>query len=226
VQSQSQELERLSTDMEQLYRLSTTMQEPLSLREHLGRVLEAATRTGVIDRVYVWAVSAEADKLVNLAGAGFAADEWKDFEMMEIPLVEAGAMYKAFREGQPLLFDDANPLPRELYLNPRYLIKAIRTSRFLVIPMIARGEKPLEEASDVSRDGRYSGEAMVPRGPDIPPEAFWRGARLSSRRRRSSVSRRGARRCPWGHLRAAAEHRPGMAVGAQLEGSTVATAGS
>jgi hypothetical protein len=51
VQSQSQELERLSADMEQLYRLSTTMQEPLSLREHLGRVLEAAARTGVIDRV-------------------------------------------------------------------------------------------------------------------------------------------------------------------------------
>src|SRR5262249_39596802 len=40
----------------------------------------------------------------------------------------------------PLLFDDANPLPRELYLSPHYLIKAIRTSRFLVIPMIARGE--------------------------------------------------------------------------------------
>src|SRR5262249_35520092 len=39
----------------------------------------------------------------------------------------------------PLLFDDANPLPRELYLSPHYLIKAIRTSQFLVIPMIARG---------------------------------------------------------------------------------------
>jgi signal transduction histidine kinase len=154
VQSQSQELERLSADMEQLYRLSTTMQEPLSLREHLGRVLEAATRTGVIDRVYVWAVSAEADKLVNLAGAGFAEEEWKDFEMMEIPLIEAGAMYKAFREGQPLLFDDANPLPRELHLNPRYLIKAIRTSRFLVIPMIARGETVGVFASDNKLTGR------------------------------------------------------------------------
>ena len=139
VDEKSRELERLSADMEQLYRLSTAMQEPLSLREQLGRVLEAATRTGLIDRTYVWAVNADADKLVNLAGAGFAEDEWKDFEMKEIPLVEAGAMYKAFREGQPLLFDDANPLPRELYLGPRYLIKAIRTRRFAVIPMIARG---------------------------------------------------------------------------------------
>jgi GAF domain-containing protein len=64
----------------------------------------------------------------------------KELEMKEIPVVEAGAMGKAFREGQPLLFDDANALPRELYLSPRYLVKAIRTSRFLVIPMIARGE--------------------------------------------------------------------------------------
>ena len=138
--AKNRELERLSADMEQLYRLSTAMQEPLSLKEQLGRVLETATRTGVIDRTYVWALNADADKLVNLAGAGFAADEWKDFEMKEIPLVEAGAMYQAFREGQPLLFDEANPLPRALYLSPRYLIKAIRTSQFLIIPMIARGE--------------------------------------------------------------------------------------
>jgi signal transduction histidine kinase len=138
--AKNRELERLSADMEQLYRLSTAMQEPLSLREQLGRVLETATRMGVIDRTYVWALNAEADKLVNLAGAGFAPDEWKELEMKEIPVVEAGAMGKAFREGQPLLFDDANALPRELYLSPRYLVKAIRTSRFLVIPMIARGE--------------------------------------------------------------------------------------
>jgi signal transduction histidine kinase len=100
---------------------------------------------------------------VNLAGAGFAADEWKDFEMMEIPLVEAGAMYKAFREGQPLLFDDANPLPRELYLNPRYLIKAIRTSRFLVIPMIARGET----VGVFAGDNKLTGRPISPKTVDL-----------------------------------------------------------
>jgi signal transduction histidine kinase/CheY-like chemotaxis protein len=154
IETKSLELERASRDMEQLYRLSMAMQEPLTLRDQLRRVLETATRMGVIDRVYVWAVSAEADKLVNLAGAGFAEDEWRDFEMMEIPLAEAGAMYEAFRAGRPLLFDDDHPLPRELYLNPRYLIKALRTSRFLVIPMIARGETVGVFAGDNKVTGR------------------------------------------------------------------------
>jgi signal transduction histidine kinase/putative methionine-R-sulfoxide reductase with GAF domain len=136
----SRELEALSRNMEQLYRLSTAMQEPLSLKEQLGRVLETATRIGLLDRIYVWAVSPEGDKLINLAGAGFAADEAKQFEGFTIPLVEAGAMYRSWRERRPLLFDDENPLPRDLYLKPQYLLKGLRTSRFLVIPMIARGE--------------------------------------------------------------------------------------
>jgi signal transduction histidine kinase len=85
-------------------------------------------------------VSPEGDKLVNLAGAGFAEDESKQFEGFAIPLVEAGAMYRSWRERRPLLFDDENPLPRDLYLKPQYLLKGLRTSRFLIIPMIARGE--------------------------------------------------------------------------------------
>src|SRR5437667_15688 len=140
IEAKSRELGSLSRDMEQLYRLSTTLQEPLSLKEQLRRVLEEATRMGVLDRIYVWGVSPEGDRLVNLAGAGFAEDEWKDFENFEIPLVEAGAMYKAFREGRPLLFGDDKPLSPDLYLKPQYLLKALRTNRFLVIPMIARGQ--------------------------------------------------------------------------------------
>jgi signal transduction histidine kinase len=116
------------------------MQEPLSLKEQLGRVLETATRIGLLDRIYVWAVSPEGDKLINLAGAGFAEDEAKQFEGFTIPLVDAGAMYRSWRERRPLLFDDENPLPHDLYLKPQYLLKGLRTSRFLVIPMTARGE--------------------------------------------------------------------------------------
>jgi signal transduction histidine kinase len=140
IEEKSRELEALSANMEQLYRLSTAMQEPLSLREQLGRVLETATRIGLIDRIYVWAVSPKGDQLVNLAGAGFAEDESKQFEGFTIPLIEAGAMYRSLRESRPLLFDENNPLPRDLYLKPQYLLKGLRTSRFLIIPMIARGE--------------------------------------------------------------------------------------
>jgi signal transduction histidine kinase len=154
IEEKSRELEALSRNMEQLYRLSTAMQEPLSLKEQLGRVLETATRIGLLDRIYVWAVSPEGDKLVNLAGAGFAEDESKQFEGFAIPLVEAGAMYRSLREGRPLLFDDENPLSRDLYLKPQYLLKGLRTSRFLIIPMIARGEPVGVFAGDNKPSGR------------------------------------------------------------------------
>ena len=140
VQSQQSRLSELSKNMEQLYRLSTSLQEPLSLREQLHRVLEGASQMGLLDRIYIWAVSAEADRLVNLAGAGFAADEWRDFDGAEIPLVEAGAMYRAYQTGTALLFDEAHPLPEELRLKPPYSeLRAIRSKSLLIVPMIARG---------------------------------------------------------------------------------------
>ena len=155
VQSQQSRLEQLSKDMERLYRLSTTMQEPLSLREQLHRVLEGASQMGLLDRIYIWAVSPEADRLVNLAGAGFAADEWKDFDGAEIPLTEAGAMSRAYEQGLPLLFNDQNPLPPELRLRPPYSeIRAIRTREFLVVPMIARGVTVGVLAGDNKPSGR------------------------------------------------------------------------
>jgi signal transduction histidine kinase len=155
VHTQQNRLEQLSKNVDQLYRLSTTMQEPLSLREQLHRVLESASQMGILDRIYVWAVSPQADRLVNLAGAGFAADEWRDFDGAEIPLTEAGAMYKAYQEGVPLLFNDANPLPRELWLQPPYSqLRAIRTRNFLVVPMIARGVTVGVLAGDNKPSGR------------------------------------------------------------------------
>ncbi len=139
-QSQRIQLEKLSKNLDQLYRLSTAMQEPLSLRDQLGRVLEAARQVVAIDRVYIWAVTPNGDRLVNLAGAGFSEEESKDFEGANIPLTEAGAMYRAYQEGVPLVFDEQHPLPPELRLRPPYSnLKPVRTRSFVVIPMIARG---------------------------------------------------------------------------------------
>ena len=155
VRSQQGRLRELSADMEQLYRLSTSLQEPLSLRDQLHRVLEGASQMGLLERIYIWAVSAEADRLVNLAGAGFAADEWKDFEGTEIPLPEAGVMFKAYLEGTPTLYDAAHPVPPELRLKPPYSeLRAIRTKSLLVVPMIARGVTVGVLAGDNKPSGR------------------------------------------------------------------------
>ncbi len=159
IQRQRIQLENLSKNLEQLYRLSTAMQEPLSLMEQLTRVLDAARQVVFIDRIYVWAVTAEGDKLANLAGAGFTEEESTELEGAEIPLVEAGAMYKAYREAVSLVFNEQNPLPPELRLKSPYSgLRGIRTKSFLVIPMIARG-RPV---GVLAADNKISGDPIHP----------------------------------------------------------------
>ena len=141
IEGQRIQLEDLSKSMEQLYRLSTALQEPLSLKEQLSRVLEAARHVVAIDRFHLWVLRPDGDRLVNLAGAGFSDEEWKESEGVELPLAEAGAMATAYRQGHPLLFNEDNPLPPALRLKPPYAgLSVLRTNSFLVVPMIARGQ--------------------------------------------------------------------------------------
>jgi len=68
-------------------------------------------------------------------------------------------MYKAYREGVPLVFNDQNPLPPELRLKSPYsALKAIRTKSFLVLPMIARG-RPV---GVLTGDNKPSGTPILP----------------------------------------------------------------
>jgi signal transduction histidine kinase len=161
---QGEELARLGQRMQRLYDLSSDLQEPLSLREQLHRVLEGAIALGFLDRIYIWAVSAEADRLVNLVGAGFAEDEARELEGTEIPLTEAGAMARAYREGVPLLFTEASPLPPELRLRPPYAgLRALRTRQLLIIPMIARGLT----VGVLAGDNKPSGRPIAPETVDL-----------------------------------------------------------
>ncbi len=157
LERQRLQLEDLSKNMEQLYRLSTAMQEPLSLKEQLTRVLEAAREVVFIDRFNIWAVTPDGEKLVNLAGAGFTEEESRELEGAEIPLAAAGAMAKAYWERVPLVFDEENPLPPELRLKSPYSrIKGIRTKAFALVPMIARGRP----AGVLAADNKISGKPI------------------------------------------------------------------
>lgn len=133
--------EDLSRNLQQLYRLSTAMQAPLSLRDQLTRVLEAAREVVAIDRFSIGVVDPAGDRLAALAGAGFSAEEWRDFLDVEIPMAEAGAMAAAYREGRPLVFDAERPVPPAWRLRPPWsALKGLRSRSFLVVPMIARGQ--------------------------------------------------------------------------------------
>jgi len=141
IHEKSRQLEALSGKLDQLYRLSTAMQAPLSLREQLSHVLEGAIATGIIDRIYVWALDRTAATVVSLAGAGFSEDEAREFEGARIPRAEAGAMGEALRGARTLLFNADHPLPEHLGLRaPWTEIRGLRSRECLVIPMFARGE--------------------------------------------------------------------------------------
>ncbi len=139
-EAERDEFENLSKHMEQLHRLSTVMQEPLSLTEQFTRVLDAARQVVRLDRLYIWTLTSEADGLAITAQAGFTESDWRALDGLTIPVHEAGAMATVCSKGVSLLFTEQNPLPPEYRLRPPYSAFAgLRVKSFLVIPMIARG---------------------------------------------------------------------------------------
>ncbi|HSF03236.1 MAG TPA: GAF domain-containing protein, partial [Solirubrobacterales bacterium] len=140
IQAKGRELEALSGNLDQLYRLSTTMQEPLSLAEQLTRVLDAARQVVRLDRLFIWTLSPDGEGLAITAQAGFEERDWRELAGVIIPLGEAGALAHAHRQGTALAFSEGSPLPPEYRLRPPYSgFRGLRVRSFLVIPMIARG---------------------------------------------------------------------------------------
>jgi len=164
IDKKSRELEELSRNQEQLYRLSTALQEPLSLAEQLARVLDAARQVVGLDRIYTWTLNPKADGLMVTAQAGFEEREWQDLAGVTIPIGEAGALAAVCREGAPLLFTGEDPLPAEYRLRPPYsALAGLRVKSFLVIPMIARGRT----VGVLAADNRASRAPIPPHAVDL-----------------------------------------------------------
>jgi signal transduction histidine kinase/HAMP domain-containing protein len=164
IQRRDKALTQLSDNLQQLYRLSTAMQEPLSLREHLARVLEAARKVVAVDRFYTWVVSDDGSKLAAMTGAASTDQEWAGVLGIEMPLSEAGAMRRAYRDGISLVFNEENPLPSDLRLRPPYAdIVALRAKSFLVLPMIARGRT----VGLLTADNKLSRRPILPETVDL-----------------------------------------------------------
>ena len=164
IDKKSRELEELSRNQEQLYRLSTALQEPLSLTEQLTRVLDAARQVVGLDRIYTWTLNPKADGLMVTAQAGFEEREWQDLAGVTIPIGEAGALAAVCREGAPLLFTGEDPLPAEYRLRPPYsALAGLRVKSFLVIPMIARGRT----VGVLAADNRASRAPIPPHAVDL-----------------------------------------------------------
>ena len=141
IDEKSRALEELSRNQEQLYRLSTALQEPLSLSEQLTRVLDAARQVVGLDRIYIWTLGPDgAMGSWSPPRPGFEERDWHDLAGVTIPIGEAGALAAVCRDGEPLRFTEDNPLPAQYRLRPPYsTLAGLRVKSFLVIPMIARG---------------------------------------------------------------------------------------
>ena len=140
IDEKSRALEELSRNQEQLSRLSTALQQPLSLTEQLRRVLDAARQVVGLDHLYIWTPSPDGDGLIVSAGAGLTDSDYRPLVGVTIPFAEAGALAAVYEDGEPRVFDQANPVPERYRLRAPYSeIAALRLKAFLVSPMIARG---------------------------------------------------------------------------------------
>jgi signal transduction histidine kinase/CheY-like chemotaxis protein len=159
VSHQRRLLARSAENKRQLYRLTAALQEPLSLDDQLGRVLDAACQVVEIDRGHMWTLSPDGGALHGIAGSGLSARERTTWSGVQIPLTEAGAMAEACRRRVPLLFDATNPLPAHLMMRPPYSgLSWLRTRSFVVVPMIVRGRV----VGVVGADNRPSGRPISP----------------------------------------------------------------
>jgi GAF domain-containing protein/CheY-like chemotaxis protein len=157
-ESKRDELAKPTAGVERFVRASAAAQETLPLDQQLALVLEAAREAVGVDRVMVWAIAPEADRLIHVANSGLSEEDRLPLgERLEIPLAEAGAMAKAFLGKTWIAVDETHPLPPKVRLKPPYSsIKALRTKSFVAVPIIAR-DRPL---GLLVADNKYSRTAL------------------------------------------------------------------
>ncbi len=111
-----------TAELEQLYQLSASMLEPLSLRDALTRVLDGARELVGIDRLCVWALDADGEHLLTLATAGVPDTEFDMLQDTVLPFAGESALARVSREGVALLYvegrDEPHPLGLEDQANP------------------------------------------------------------------------------------------------------------
>jgi methyl-accepting chemotaxis protein len=96
-EAERDQLLKLTRYMEQSYRVSSAMQEALSLKDLVGRVLSAAQQAVAIDRLQALSITRDGNALTYRASVGLSDEEERSLgERLVIPLSEAGAMSEAY----------------------------------------------------------------------------------------------------------------------------------
>lgn len=117
--------------MEQVVRFSDAMQNGLSLDAQLAHVLEAAREAVPVDRLHLWALAPEGDRLLYVTGSGLSERDQRALgKRPELRLDNGDAMARAIRQKVPLLVNGRAPR-----LAP---LTAVGAQSFYALPVIAR----------------------------------------------------------------------------------------
>ena len=117
--------------MEQVVRLSDAMRDEVSLDEQLAHVLDAARETVAVDRLHLWALAPEGDRLLYVTGSGLSEEDQRALgKRPELRLGNGDAMARAIRQKVALLVNGRAPR--------RAPLPAVGAQSFYVLPVIAR----------------------------------------------------------------------------------------
>jgi GAF domain-containing protein/CheY-like chemotaxis protein len=127
--------------IERLVTAAQTLQETLPLEQQIQHVLDAAREAVGVDRILVWALAPDRDRLIHVASSGLSeTDRLSLGGHPEIPLDEAGVMSIAQRDLVPVVVDEIRPLEPSMRLRSPYSdVHALRTKCFVAVPIVARG---------------------------------------------------------------------------------------
>ena len=127
------------------------MQEEISLDEQLARVLEAARQAVRVDRLHLWVLAPEGDRLLYATGSGLSEKDRRSLdEWPEMHLANAGAFACAVWEKTALLVNGPNGrVPSS---------RALESKSVFVVPLLARGH-PL---GVLVADNKHCGAELTP----------------------------------------------------------------
>ncbi len=155
VRKYSGELENKINILEELYRISLAMQEPMTLNERLDFILKGVHEVLGLDRINILLPDNEMKMLHCMASVG-NIDE--PLDRIKVPLDErGGTLALAFQEKREIYWDGSGPVPEGLRLaHPYSEIKAFRSRNFLVLPLISKGRT----IGVIGADNKFSQKAI------------------------------------------------------------------
>jgi GAF domain-containing protein len=139
-------------DLEQLYRLGTAMQAPMSLPERLQLILQAVRDVLGLDRAVVWLPTPDGAFLEATASIGFARAEGG---ITRVPLDAVPLLTRAYRDQAEVILDSSTPVPESYPLDAAYQdLELVRSHNPAVIPLISRGRSVGVLSADNARRQR------------------------------------------------------------------------